>query len=124
MGNASLTNRENEKSLFFRKSDSEQNEHRPPEPNMGYELNDEKLETIFSIIKTVMENTKCSFYGFQVIPYGLDALILFKTDMFTAECFERVLSEISELIINPIDELFVVQMRISDAIDIMDPDIL
>lgn len=120
MGNA----KEKENSVLLRSSDAELNEHRPPEPNMSYELNETKLQIIFSMIKTVMENTKNSFYGFQVTPDGLDAIITFKTDMFTTECFDEILPEISELIIIPIDTLFAVQFRVSGAVDILSSDLL
>ncbi len=87
---------------------------RSPEPVCINEVLPETMKKVLDIIGIVSEKQASSFYGFRLIPSDTDAKLCFRTDNFDLYALKEYFDIITGLKIIPIDEHFIVELRIAD----------
>ena len=87
---------------------------RIPEPICTNVVLPDTMTQVLDIIRIVSEKQSASFYGFKLVPSDTDAKLSFRTDSFDLFALKDHFDIITGLNITPIDEHFIVELRIAD----------
>ncbi len=85
---------------------------RVPEPMCTYVVIPETMERVLEIIGIASEKQSASFDGFSLTPSDTDAKLTFRSDSFDMLSLCDYLDMITGIIIRPIDDHFLVELRI------------